>query len=154
MKIRVTVGETNKLNGYINVDPVSKFDDLSTDVRNLDDIAADAECTEIISEGVIDFLEKSDVAKALTNWTKKIRHGGKIVVTSIDAREVSKAFYRNQMTADEFNRLIHGGFSGAWDVYLSHTTAEELSSFFEAQGFKVTKKRINNFKLLVEACRP
>ena len=154
MKIRVTVGEPDKLNGYINVDPVSKFDDLSADVRNLDEIAADAECTEIISEGVIDFLEKSDVAKALVNWAKKIRHGGKIVVTSIDAREVSKAFYRNQMTADEFNRLIHGGFSGAWDVYLSHTTVEELSSFFEAQGFNVTKKRINNFKLLVEAYRP
>ena len=154
MKIRVTVGEPDKLNGYINVDPVSKFDDLSVDVRNLDEVAADAECTEIISEGVIDFLKKSDVAKALINWAKKIRHGGKIVVTSIDAREVSKAFYRNQMTADEFNRLIHGGFSGAWDVYLSHTTVEELSSFFEAQGFNVTKKRINNFKLLVEAYRP
>ena len=48
MKVRITVGEQEKLNGYTNVAPITKFDGLSIDIRNLDDLVSDAECTEII----------------------------------------------------------------------------------------------------------
>ena len=58
MKIRITVGEKEKLNGYINIDPITKFDDMPCDIRNLDDVVSDAECTESISDDVIDFLDK------------------------------------------------------------------------------------------------
>ena len=88
MKIRITVGEKQKLNGYTNIDPITKFDDIAIDIRNLDELVSDAECTEIISEGVIDFLNRGDFVIAINNWVKKMRHGGKIIVTSIDALEV------------------------------------------------------------------
>ena len=91
MKIRITVGEKEKLNGYLNIDPITKFDDLSIDVRSLDDVVSDAECIEIISDGVIDFLSREDFVVAVENWVKKMRHGGKIVVTSIDALEVARS---------------------------------------------------------------
>ena len=143
MKIRITVGEKEKLNGYINIDPITKFDDMPYDIRNLDDVVSDAECMEIISDDVIDFLEKKGSMEALAHWVKKIRHGGKIIVTSIDAYEVSKSFYRKNFDIDMFNKAIHGNFSAPWDVRLSHTTIEELSDFFQSQGLNVTKKRIN-----------
>ena len=110
MKVRITVGEQEKLNGYTNVDPITKFDGLSIDIRNLDDLVSDAECTEIISEGVIDYLNKDDLVLSITNWVKKMRHGGKIVVTSIDALEVAKAFAKQKIDIDTFNKAIHGGF--------------------------------------------
>ena len=75
MKIRITVGEKEKLNGYINIDPITKFDDMPYDIRNLDDVVSDAECMEIISDDVIDFLEKKGSMEALAHWVKKIRHG-------------------------------------------------------------------------------
>lgn len=154
MKVRITVGEKEKLNGYLNIDPISKFDDLSVDIRNLDDVVSDAECTEIISEDVIDFLKKDESIKVLSHWVKKIRHGGKIIVTSIDAYEVSKSFYRKTIDIAVFNKAIHGNFLEPWDVRLSHTTIEELSEFFRSQGLNVTKKRTNGIKLIVEAERP
>ena len=154
MKIRITVGEKEKLNGYTNIDPITKFDGLSVDVRNLDSVASDAECTEIISEGVIDFLNREDFVLAINNWVKKMRHGGKIVVTSIDALEVAKSFSRKKIDIEVFNTAMHGGFSEGWDIFLSHTTLEELSSVLERFGLIVTKKRINGIKLIVEAKRP
>ena len=154
MKIRITVGETEKLNGYINIDPITKFNELAVDIRNIDEVASDAECTEIISEGVIDFLEKGESIEALSHWIKKLRHGGRIVVTSIDAREVSRSFYKKEIDVEIFNKAMHGNFSAPWDVYLSHSTVEELSDFFESHNLNVTKKRINGIKLIVEAERP
>jgi len=154
MKIRITVGEQEKLNGYLNIDPITKFDGLAVDIRNLDEVVSDAECTEIISEDVIDFLEKEESMISLSHWIKKLRHGGKIIVTSVDAREVSRSFYRKEIDIEIFNKAVHGNFSEPWDVRLSHSTLEELSRFFESQNLKVTKKRINGIKLIVEAQRP
>ena len=154
MKIRITVGEKEKLNGYTNIDPITKFDDISIDIRNLDGFISDAECTEIISEGVIDFLNREDFVLAINNWVKKMRHGGKIIVTSIDALEVAKSFSRKEIDVEVFNKAIHGNFSSVWDVLLNHTTLEELSSILEKLGLTVTKKRINGIKLIVEAERP
>jgi len=153
MKIRITVGEKEKLNGYVNIDPIAKFDDLPSDIRNLDKIASDAECTEIISEDVIDFLEKKESLAVLSHWIKKIRRGGKIIVTSVDAYEAAKSFYRKNIDISTFNTVIHGNFSQPWDVRLSHTTIEELSDHLKSHGLTVTKKRINGVKLIVEAER-
>jgi hypothetical protein len=61
MKLRITVGSEQKINGYINIDPVSQFDDLQADLRNLDLVADDAECSEILAEEVIDFVHREEV---------------------------------------------------------------------------------------------
>ena len=153
MKIRITVGEKDKLNGYINIDPITKFDNLSVDVRDISEVASDSECFELISEDVIDYLEKEESINALSGWIKKIRRSGKIIVTSIDAYGVAKSFYRKEIDIKTFNNIIHGNFLSPWDVRLSHTTIEELSELFESKGLKVTKKRINGIKLMVEAER-
>ena len=58
MKINMTVGQRSLLNGYLNIDPTYKTDGIlskesiglnikKADVRNLDGLAEDAECTEM-----------------------------------------------------------------------------------------------------------
>jgi len=153
MKIRITVGENDKLNGYVNIDPITKIGGLSIDVRDISEVVSDSECVELISEDVIDYLEKEQSIQALSGWIKKIRRGGKIIVTSIDAYAVAKSFYRKEIDIATFNKIIHGSFSAPWDVRLSHTTIEELCDLFQSKGLKVTKKRINGIKLIVEAER-
>ena len=96
------------------------------------------------------FVEnKDDLVLSITNWVKKMRHGGKIVVTSIDALEVAKAFAKQKIDIDTFNKAIHGGFSQGWDIFLNHTTIEELSSVLEKLGLFVTKKRINGINFII-----
>jgi predicted SAM-dependent methyltransferase len=154
MKIRITVGAEEKLNGYINVDPVSRFDDLESDVRNLDPIAEDAECSEILAEEVIDFIRREEVYPILDHWISKLRHGGKMYLSFYDTRQIAKAFFRGKINLDEFNTIVHGTFSAPWDVKLGHTTVEEVSRFLQARGLVVTKKTLDGLKATIGAARP
>ena len=154
MKIRISVGQREKLNGYLNIDPISKFDDIAVDIRNIDPIASDAECTEIICEDVIDFLHREESFTVLKHWVKKIRHKGKIVVTSVDTHQVCKSFLDKEINIDQFNKILHGTFQAPWDVRLSHSTLEELAEFLTSLGLTITKKRISGIRTILEATRP
>ena len=94
MKLRITVGAEDKLNGYTNVDPVSQFDGLNADLRNLDAIVSDAECSEILADEVIDFIRQEEVYPILDHWINKLRHNGNIFVSFYDTRQIAKAFFR------------------------------------------------------------
>jgi len=153
MKIRITVGAEEKLNGYTNVDPIAQFDGLKSDLRNLDSVAEDAECSEILADGVIGFLQRDQVYPILDHWLSKLRHNGKIFISFYDIRQIAKAYYRGQINNDEFNQVVHGTFSEPWDVQLSHTTIEEVSAFFEARNLIVTKKTLDGLKATIGATR-
>ena len=154
MKIRITVGADEKLNGYINVDPVSRFDNLESDVRNLDSIAEDAECSEILAEEVIDFVRREELYPILDHWISKLRHGGKMYLSFYDTRQIAKAFFRGKINLDEFNMIVHGTFSAPWDIRLSHTTIEELSQFLQSRGLVITKKTLDGLKATIGVERP
>ena len=84
MKLRITVGAEDKLNGYTNVDPVSQFDGLNADLRNLDAIVSDAESSEILADEVIDFIRQEEVYPILDHWINKLRHNGNIFISLIN----------------------------------------------------------------------
>ena len=92
MKINITVGSSHFINGYLNIDPITGQDGgeaqaIKADIRNLDDLVMDSECHEIIAEDVLDFLEKEDAKIALSNWARKLRHKGMIIVGGTDIHE-------------------------------------------------------------------
>jgi predicted SAM-dependent methyltransferase len=153
MKIRITVGSEEKLNGYTNIDPISHFDDLNADLRNLDEIASDAECSEILADEVIDFIRQEEVYPILDHWISKLRHKGNIFISFYDTRQIAKAFFRGKINLDEFNKIVHGTFSAPWDVRLSHTTVEEISKFLQSRGLVVNKKTLDGLKATIGATR-
>ncbi|MAF25660.1 hypothetical protein CL634_08840 [bacterium] len=153
MKVNISVGSSEFKNGYLNIDPVSKPDGLDIDIRKLDTIIEDAECTEFIAEDVLDYLEKLEAENVLEHWISKIRKGGKIIIGGIDAYEVSKMFYQQKITLEEFNTLIHGAFSQPWDVRLNNFTMEYIQSKLINAGLKITKKRLDGYHIIVEGKR-
>ena len=90
----------------------------------------------------------------LKHWVKKIRHKGKIVVTSVDTHQVCKSFLDKEIDIDQFNKIVHGTFQAPWDVRLSHSSLEELAEFLTSLGLIVTKKRISGIRAILEATRP
>ena len=153
MKVNITVGSSEFKNGYLNIDPISKPDGLDIDIRKLDTIIEDAECTEFKAEDVLDYLEKSEAESVLEHWTSKVRKGGKIVIGGVDAYEVSKMFYQQKITLEEFNNLIHGSFTQPWDVRLNNFTMEYIQSKLINAGLRITKKRLDGYRIIVEGER-
>ena len=160
MRVSITVGETEFRNGYLNIDPISGSDSgdaggaIKADIRNLDEIIMDSECVEIIAEDVLDYLVRNDAIVTLQHWVTKLRKGGKIIVGGTDSFEVSKQFCQKIIGVDEFNTIMHGGFSQPWDTKLSHTSLEDLQQQLESYGIKIIKKRVNGFRLVIEGERP
>ena len=153
MKVSITVGSPFRKNGYLNIDPITKPDGLDVDIRNLDDVVDDAECSEFIAEDVLDYLESSEADKVLNHWIGKLRRGGKIVVGGTDVYEASKMFYQQKIDLEEFNKLVHGAFSQPWDVRLHNVTLEYMQSKLENAGLKVTKKRLDGYRIVIEGER-
>ena len=159
MKINITIGSSHFINGYLNIDPITGQDvegaeAIRADVRNLDNLAMDSECKEIIAEDILDYLEKEDARAALSNWVSKLRHGGKIIVGGTDIYEACKQFYHRVIPLDEFNRIIHGTLENPWEVKLSHSTLFELETELKRLGIKILKKRINGLNMIIEGERP
>jgi predicted SAM-dependent methyltransferase len=169
MKINITLGGAGYKAGYVNIDPTLKRlgedvvlenanDDqtniIKADVRNLDEVSLDNECLELVAEDILDYLQINEARSVLAHWISKLRHGGKIIVGGTDIAEVCRMFYKRAIDLESLNEILHGSFQEAWSVKLSHTTMEDLISFLESQGIKVTKKRIQGFKMIVEGERP
>jgi len=154
MKINITVGAKQPLSGYINVDPITKFDGLAVDIRDLDPVVNDAECTELIAVDVLDYLKKQDAISVVQSWIKKLRHNGKIVIGITDAYEVCKLFYQQRISLDDFNYLLHGALSDAWDIKLNHMTMEIIEELMKSNGLKITKRRLDDYTSIVEGVRP
>jgi len=157
MKIHISVGRDFTKPGYLNIDPITGQNNevsVKADIRNLDELVADAECVELVAENVLDYLEASEADQALRNWVKKLRRGGKIIIGGIDAHQISKMFYYKEISIEKFNLLTHGQFSKSWDVLMSHTTIEDLQQKLKDCGIKILKKRIDGFNLVIEGERP
>ena len=158
MRVSITIGAEQFKNGYLNIDPVAAEagveGSVKADVRNLDDLVMDSECVEIVAEDVLDYLVFEEAKAAIAHWVKKLRHGGKIIISGTDACEVCKQVVQKTIDINEFNHLVHGEFSQPWDVKMSHMSIESLQNELESHGIKVLKKRINGFSMVIEGERP
>ena len=154
MKVRISVGESEKLSGHLNIDPITKFDDVAVDIRDISEYVDDASCESFVIDHVLGFLEKEEAKRVFVQYMKKIRHEGTITVSEIDAYEIARSFYKNDVDIDFFNKAIHGNFEKPWDVKLSSFTIDELIDILREDNFQITKKRLNGARFTVEAIRP
>jgi hypothetical protein len=68
MKVRISVGESEKLSGYFNIDPITKFDDVGVDIRDISEYVDDASCESFVIDHVLGFLEKEEAKKVFRQY--------------------------------------------------------------------------------------
>jgi len=140
MKVYLTVKGDN-ITGYHNIDASS-----GGDIVGMSGVE-DSEATEIIASDVINFTALSSLNDLLSAWVKKLRHGGKIVLGGVEIDEVCKAFITKAIDINQFNNLVHEG-------RISQISSDDLDKLLIEHGLKITKKRTDNFNMIVEAVRP
>ena len=155
MKLNLLWGTGHPLSGYVNIDPHSynKEGIVNGDVTKLDEFVEDSEATEILAMDIIDFIPYSIITATVSHWVKKIRLGGKIVIGGIEIYEISKIFAQQGIGIEEFLIAAYGHQSNPWEFKASHMTLQDLESLLTQHGLKILKKRINGFKMSVEAQR-
>jgi hypothetical protein len=155
MKLNLLWGTGHPLSGYTNIDPHSynKEGVVNGDITKLDEFVEDSEATEILAINIIDYLPYSIVCSTISAWVKKLRRGGKIIIGGVEIQELCKIFSQKGMSIDEFLISAHGHQSNPWEFKASHMTIKDLESVLNQHGLKILKKRINGFKMSVEAQR-
>ena len=140
MKVYLTVKGDN-ISGYHNIDASS-----GGDIVKMDGVE-DSEATEIIASDIINFTDISSINDLLSGWVKKLRHGGRIVVGGVEIDEVCNAFISKAIDVNQFNKLVHEG-------RVSQITTTDLEKILINHGLTITKKRTDNFNMIIEAIRP
>lgn len=156
-KLNLLYGCGDLLHTHTNFNPFAEEETESiirADVKNLDAYVDDSEADEIVALDVLDYLPLPDIDNALSNWIKKLRHGGTLVIGGTDIYEVSKAFSQYRLDIHRTNHLLHGEQTKPYLIKRGNFTALGLCDFLEAKGLEIQKKRVNDFHMIIEAKRP
>jgi hypothetical protein len=157
MKIILTMKPESAPKTYIILSPVvqdnteteKKINILSHSLLNsLDDYIEDGEAEEIILDDIIEYIRSDIFIMVFEKCIKKIKHGGKIIITGTDIYLVCKAFVEYKISIEELNLLVYGN---AKNIGL---TSETISKYLEKIGFKIIKRRHEIYDYLIEAQRP
>ena len=142
MKVNITFNNKSNKSGYINLDPLKGDDIFNLTSHEIDD----AECLEILVEDCLEYVPHKEAVRAIHTWVSKLRHGGKIGISLTDG-------FNKSASQDDLRTLLFGSQQEAWDHKVNQFTIEEVVSILTSLNLKITKRRINAFKMYVEAER-
>ncbi len=153
MKINISINKP-ALNGYLNLSPMGGENQCVGQITNLNGLAEDAECTEILADDILDFIPSNEILNVLRHYTSKLRHGGKLTIGGTDLHSLCQAIVTKQLNCVEANHLLHGQQDGPWAFKYGQINMDDLVKLLSDLGLQITKKRLNSFKMCVEAVRP
>lgn len=141
MKINITLEEENQLNSYVNIHP-----------NGLNDVVDDAEADEVRAINVLSYYPQNESSKIISLWLRKLKHGGKIVIGAVDILELSRDFSSYFVDIDTINLFLYG--EEGKPLVKAGFTLLQVAEYLESKGLKITKKRIEDYRFVVEAIRP
>jgi hypothetical protein len=156
MRVNLIYGKSDVLTGFLNIHPFAREETEHlkiADVKNLNRWAEDAEITELIANDVIDYFPMQDAPKIIAGWVRKLRIGGKIVISGIDLPLVAKSLSQRQIDTKTAVMLLHGSQEEPHLVRRFQVSLPEICNLLEQMGLKIMKKRHMGFAYVVEGVR-
>ena len=155
VKINLMYGHGQKLPRHTNINAIStdEEDVIVSDPSNLDFFVDNAEAEAIIAYDVINFLPKDSMISILEHWTKKLRHGGSIVIGGVDCYAIARDIVANKISLQDLNVILYGSEVPSWDIRRNIFTAQSLVDHLKELGLKIVKSRLDKYEIVVEAIR-
>lgn len=149
MKLNLLLDEVNSLNSYTNV----KHIDCA--LNQLDPVVDDGEAEEIRAIDILDYFPLKECDKLLQHWVSKLKHGGRLIIQVVDLMLVAKGIIREHILPYDANLFLHGEQRNPSDFRLSNYTINQLVNILEkAFGLTIIRKRLENYRAIIEAERP
>lgn len=136
-----------------NQEPVKGYQTVDFDA-DIDQIAEDSQCEEILALNVIDYISVANLDATVQLWVKKLRHGGIIKISGTDLFLVAKAIDNKSMDISTANLHLYGSQETEDDFKLCCLEAGQIKLTLQSLGLKVVKIRYNDPNYLIEAERP
>lgn len=143
MKFLLSVEQPPILSGYTIVSPINGQSPL--DLSMIDD----GEATEIICHHVLQFVPIENMRAYLELLSKKLSHGGKLIITSYDAISLVADLYHNRIDTYKFNQIIYGSKQWAWDFKQSIVSLDEVNEIVRELGLRVNSRKLHNHQFSI-----
>jgi len=154
MKVNLIRKNSEKLDGYMNLDPHPSTDDVTAcSHENIDAFVDDGEAEEIRACDVIDFLPTGKLMDTMKHWRKKLRLKGKLTIGGTDLREVARSLQQGSISEQSANELLYNVNDTDWDIKRSAGTIEIMVNVFNQLGLKIEEKLLRNNRYIITGTR-
>jgi hypothetical protein len=96
---------------------------------------SDSECVEVRANQVIDQFSSQNVESNLLSILKKVRIGGKVVLSGIDCNILSRQLISGQIDENTFSNIV--------SACNSMSSLKKISRAVKLSGFTVESQKIN-----------
>jgi hypothetical protein len=146
IKLNLGCGEDIKEN-FTNIDIRSlRGVDLVADITNLDGLFLDESVDEIHAYDVLEHFSFTITRRVLTNWIKKLKPGGQIIVRVPDLVKILDRFVNGSLPAFEAQRLVFGGQDYEFNYHYAGFTEGMLEGFLLGCGCSEVIQVVRNEK--------
>lgn len=125
------------------------YEDIICSYHNLDSLIEDGELEELRAIEILPLFSAKDFKKIIAHWTKKIAHKGKIIIGILDVMEIAKGIMKYDLTVEQARLYLYGHDNEKLSVF----SIREISNELENLGLKIMRKRVEDYKAIVEAQR-
>lgn len=107
MKLNLGCAQDIK-DGYLNIDVYDHPLVTKADVRDLSFIE-DASVEEIYAKDVLEHMSYADGDKAIKEWARTLKCGGKIFIQTINLEKQIEAYQKGVWSINDFNYMLFAG---------------------------------------------
>jgi hypothetical protein len=157
MKVNLLLDNPGDIrSGYRNIDPFANDIDIrvSGTLDNLSDHVEANEAEEIVANDILDTFPLSDADRVLDNWLSRLAHGGKLTISVVDLRSVSREVLANSISIQDANELLYGRQNAPHFQKKSVFTLQQLATTLEGKGYKLLRRQVENNRVVVTVERP
>jgi len=151
MKLHLHQNPEDTLQGHTNI----CLGDADNRDEELDAVADDAEVMELIGNNVLEFIPLPELMGFLEHMVQKIRRGGKLIITGVDAYTVAKDYAAYKISIEDFNVLLHGNQRDVQNTKVATLTMHGMVAFLRhGAGLTITRQHLEDHNYVIEATRP
>ncbi len=154
MKINLIRKDSEKIEGFVNIDPhPSSPNVIAGEHQNLDSLVDDGECDEVRAYDVIDFIPSNKLVPTLINWIKKLSIKGKLIVGGSDIQEIARGLYQGNLNDVLANEMLFNANDTSWDIKTNSYKMETICDVIEKLGLKIENKVLKNYRYVIVGVR-
>jgi hypothetical protein len=138
MKIDIVGKPEEAISGY---KPVVINEDGFVDLFDV----SDSECLEIRANGVVDKFKASQLENNLVALLKKVRLGGKLVLSGLDCNILSRQVISGQLDEKSFGVIVENSNS--------ISSLKTVAKIVQSQGLKIQSQKLSGYTYQIVATR-
>ena len=131
---------------FISIDGTERKGYITHTALDISQICEDAEATEILAPGVLDYIKFEEAIPYLEMVVKKMRHGSKLVIGGTEVTELCKALVVRNIDEETFNQKLYNHKRGIHSLFT-------IANLLQDMGLIINRKKLEGFTYLVEAER-